>query len=89
MDAHFTKILSQPLQSNGHDRKSFIPSKSFIGSKSGYIFQMGEYGLGYYVDKYYSFEPTSNAQQPSEVHPEASDLQVLLKIIMLTLHGCA
>jgi len=32
--------------------KNFIPSDSFKGSKSGYVFKMDDEGLGYYVDKY-------------------------------------
>lgn len=32
--------------------KNFIPSNSFKGSKSGYVFKMDDEGLGYYVDKY-------------------------------------
>lgn len=30
----------------------FIPSDKFNGSISGYIFQMGQQGLGYYLDNY-------------------------------------
>ena len=29
----------------------FIPSKTFIGTKSGYIFKNDHYGIGYYLDK--------------------------------------
>jgi beta-catenin-like protein 1 len=32
----------------------FVPSKSFIGAKAGFVFQMGLQGLGYYADKLYS-----------------------------------
>ena len=63
MDAHFSKVLSQPTQSrsSSHESKNFIPSKSYTGSKVGYVFQMGEYGLGYYFDRHYSFEAQSKA----------------------------
>ena len=30
--------------------ESFIPSKKFTGSKSGYVFKSGSKGIGYYVD---------------------------------------
>ena len=32
------------------EKKSFIPSKTFIGSKSGYVFKTDSEGLGYYID---------------------------------------
>jgi hypothetical protein len=32
------------------DNESFIPSKSFIGEKSGYVFKNDNEGLGYYKD---------------------------------------
>jgi hypothetical protein len=32
------------------EKKSFIPSKTFIGSKSGYVFKTDREGLGYYID---------------------------------------
>ena len=31
-------------------KPDFIPSSKFTGSKKGYIFTMGEKGLGYYID---------------------------------------
>lgn len=63
MDAHFSKILSQPTQNRSisHESKNFIPSKSYTGSKVGYVFHMGEYGLGYYFDRHYSFEAQPKA----------------------------
>lgn len=32
------------------DNDSFIPSESFIGEKSGYVFKNDNEGLGYYKD---------------------------------------
>ena len=32
------------------DNESFIPSESFIGEKSGYVFKNDNEGLGYYKD---------------------------------------
>lgn len=32
--------------------ENFIPSNSFQGSKSGYVFKTGDEGLGYYIDTY-------------------------------------
>lgn len=32
------------------EKKQFILSKKFVGSKSGYVFRKGAEGLGYYVD---------------------------------------
>ena len=31
--------------------KLFIPSKTFIGAKKGYIFKNDNNGIGYYLDK--------------------------------------
>jgi len=33
------------------EKKDFIASKKFKGAKAGFIFQMGQKGLGYYIDK--------------------------------------
>jgi ribosome biogenesis protein UTP30 len=33
------------------EKKDFIAAKKFKGAKKGYVFQMGQKGLGYYIDK--------------------------------------
>ena len=33
-----------------NQKKDFIQSDKFIGSKKGYVFKKGEKGLGYYLD---------------------------------------
>jgi len=33
-------------------QQNFIPSKSFVGEKKGYVFKNGSSGLGYYIDSY-------------------------------------
>jgi len=35
---------------SSEEKKDFIVSKKFKGSKQGYVFRMGKQGLGYYVD---------------------------------------
>jgi hypothetical protein len=43
--------INQMLASvRGKDRVNFIPSKTFIGKKAGYIFTTGDKGTGYYED---------------------------------------
>jgi len=32
--------------------KNFIPNKSFVGEKKGYVFKNCSLGLGYYIDSY-------------------------------------
>ncbi len=34
-----------------NELKSFIPSKTFIGAKKGYIFKNDNNGIGYYLDR--------------------------------------
>ena len=41
------KDFNKPIY---EEKKSFIPSKTFIGSKSGYVFKTDCEGLGYYID---------------------------------------
>ena len=33
-------------------QQNFIPSKSFVGEKKGYVFKNCSSGLGYYIDSY-------------------------------------
>jgi len=33
-------------------QQNFIPSKSFVGEKKGYVFKNCSLGLGYYIDSY-------------------------------------
>lgn len=33
-------------------QKNYIPSKSFVGEKKGYVFKNCSLGLGYYIDSY-------------------------------------
>lgn len=39
----------EPAEEAG-EKKAFIKSKKFVKSKPGYVFRMGDSGLGYYVD---------------------------------------
>jgi len=47
MENHFHRMLAVGDTSK---RSMFIEAKSYIGSKKGYVFQMGDQGLGYYYD---------------------------------------
>ena len=47
MDNHFRNVFDI-----GTSTKSFIPSTSFSGSRKGYVFQLGDKGLGYYYDEF-------------------------------------
>ena len=51
MDDHFSKMLAPTAKGNA---PSFLPSATYAGSRSGYIFQMNDQGVGYYLD------PTQN-----------------------------
>ena len=54
MEDHFEQMLGAPLaSSDARNRASvpkFIPSDKYIGSKNGYAFKTGDFGLGYYRD---------------------------------------
>jgi hypothetical protein len=77
MDAHFSKILA-PIDKQRKDDSSFIPRAKYTGSITGYIFQMGNRGTGYYKDTYYSFDSKGasyeskviNDSSPHELHDE-------------------
>jgi hypothetical protein len=56
MEDHFQQVLAPSLSSSSGPPR-FIPSKSFTGSRQGYIFKKGDHGLGYYIDKYQSAPP--------------------------------
>jgi len=60
MDAHFSKILAPIDSKQRKDDASFIPRAKYTGSIPGYIFQMGNRGIGYYKDTYYSFDAKSS-----------------------------
>ena len=38
--------------SSSRDTASYIPSKTYIGSKSGYVFKTGDKGLGEFLSQY-------------------------------------
>jgi len=46
----------------------FIPSAQFVGARSGYVFKMGPWGVGYYMDKpmpaHMTATATTSSQQP-------------------------
>jgi hypothetical protein len=72
-----TSILgTSPVQSGVSGTGSFIPAFTFMGKKLGYKFGMGEFGLGYYLDKamdkamdYFKGKP--EAPRPASPKPEA------------------
>ena len=41
---------TKPDKSSSEEKRSFIPSEKFKGSKKGYIYQAGKNGVGYYLD---------------------------------------
>ena len=55
MDEHF-KHMMQPRNiapsASSSNLEPFIASKTFSGAKLGYVFKLGEKGIGYYIDKY-------------------------------------
>ena len=38
----------------GNKNVDFLPSSKYTNSKAGYVFKMGDKGLGYYLDPYCS-----------------------------------
>lgn len=76
MDAHFTKILSQPINGtkrNLNGKESFIASDKYVGFKVGYVFQMGKNGLGYYLDRYYTFERAGEEADLNQTDQKQAD----------------
>jgi hypothetical protein len=45
------KNVEEPMEN--YKLEPFIPSKSFVGAKEGYVFKMDNVGLGYYLDNKY------------------------------------
>ena len=86
MDDHFSKILSQPTQNTSGASKNFIPSKSYTGSKVGYVFQMGKYGLGYYFDFHFSFGAPSKADSSLSTSHDDKDEEVEYKYVRISLY---
>ena len=50
IDSHEDENNTKNHDASEEDNESFIPSKSFIGEKSGYVFKNDNEGLGYYKD---------------------------------------
>lgn len=46
MDDHFTKMLSAPDTTSSN----FKPASNFQGKRPGFVFKLGDLGLGYYYD---------------------------------------
>lgn len=42
---------SENFEKPKYESKLFIPSRQYTGSKPGYVFKTGNFGLGYYFDK--------------------------------------
>jgi hypothetical protein len=52
------KYISPSEEADTHEtsseKKDFIPSKTFIGEKKGYVFKTTDNETGYYIDNLYS-----------------------------------
>jgi hypothetical protein len=66
MDTHFSNVLGQPASSQT-PQITFIPAASFEGRRSGYKFQKGSKGLGYYYDRFQSKASTAPSVPEAEV----------------------
>lgn len=55
LNASLSKLMASVnsgrlLEVSGDNEESFLPSKTFQGSRAGYVFTTGVKGTGYYVD---------------------------------------
>lgn len=48
---YFYRQKNKIKETMKNNLEPFIPSKTFIGAKNGYIFKNDNYGIGYYLDK--------------------------------------
>ncbi|MFN9955256.1 MAG: hypothetical protein ACK55I_19345, partial [bacterium] len=65
MDDHFSKILTPFAGDRGS--VAFIASPTFVGAKRGYVFHLGDRGLGYYLDRF----------SKSVISSEESDVKII------------
>jgi len=49
-----------PVPEKTQKPQNFIPSESFAGEKSGYVFKKDKQGIGYYRDRHVSFNESEN-----------------------------
>jgi hypothetical protein len=75
MDTHFSNVLGQSASSQT-PQITFIPAASFEGRRTGYKFQKGSKGLGYYYDRFQSKASTAPSVLEAEVCNRLSPVPV-------------
>ena len=75
MEDHFDRLLnvdhtSSSSSSIGAPTGKFVESSKYTGSKKGYVFKLGEKGLGYYWDRGDNRYASSTTEQRKDEEDE-------------------
>lgn len=67
------RVLDLPQHGSVNNNTAFIASGSFKGKREGYVFKMGANGVGYYLDKHPSNQPTGSRKREREYEIKVND----------------
>lgn len=70
-----TAVASVPAVTSAATTAAFIPSTTFSGARSGYVFKAGPSGVGYYIDKGPMATPSDTGIGPAINTPASQSLR--------------